>query len=359
MTQNIYDNPEFFAGYSRLGRSVEGLEGAAEWPALRSLLPDLRRLRVVDLGCGFGWFCRWAREQGAAEVLGIDVSEKMLARARDTTTDTAVTYLRADIERLDLPEAGFYLAYSSLALHYIQDLAGLLVKLHCALVPGGHLVFSVEHPIFTAPRHPGWSVDADGCKTWPVDNYLCEGLRTTDWLAEASSSSTALWAHISTSCFDWASRSLMSRSGARPTSRSWRTRPGPRNDSGRCFCSLRLGGEGIRPVFRQSQPPGQGLTALSQEKIVEELSPEDAVDAKITKVVPQFAPRAEQGHIDVVSHCNRTNCPARMMTLFVDIGNGDFTRFVDRMPQVRRVDPVRRRRAAVGDVNRRGDEMRL
>ncbi|HMD63937.1 MAG TPA: class I SAM-dependent methyltransferase [Stellaceae bacterium] len=184
MTQNIYDNPEFFAGYSRLGRSVEGLDGAAEWPALRSLLPDLRRLRVVDLGCGFGWFCRWAREQGAAEVLGIDVSEKMLARARDTTTDTAVTYLRADIERLDLPEAGFYLAYSSLALHYIQDLAGLLVKLHCALVPGGHLVFSVEHPIFTAPRHPGWSVDADGCKTWPVDNYLCEGLRTTDWLAE-------------------------------------------------------------------------------------------------------------------------------------------------------------------------------
>src|SRR5205823_8921369 len=56
MTQNIYDNPEFFEGYSRLGRSVEGLEGAAEWPALRALLPDLRGLRVVDLGCGFGWF---------------------------------------------------------------------------------------------------------------------------------------------------------------------------------------------------------------------------------------------------------------------------------------------------------------
>ena len=39
MTQNIYDNPEFFEGYGRLPRSVEGLEGAPEWPALRVLLP--------------------------------------------------------------------------------------------------------------------------------------------------------------------------------------------------------------------------------------------------------------------------------------------------------------------------------
>lgn len=52
MTQNIYDNPEFFEAYSWLGRSVAGLAGAAEWPALRALLPDLRGLRIVDLGCG-------------------------------------------------------------------------------------------------------------------------------------------------------------------------------------------------------------------------------------------------------------------------------------------------------------------
>src|ERR1700688_490398 len=103
MTQNIYDNPGFLQGYTQLGRSVEGLDGAAEWPALRALLPDLRGLNVIDLGCGFGWFCRWARDQGAARVLGLDVSEKMLARARDTTGDAAITYARADLEQLDLP----------------------------------------------------------------------------------------------------------------------------------------------------------------------------------------------------------------------------------------------------------------
>jgi SAM-dependent methyltransferase len=183
MTQNIYDNPEFFAGYSRLGRSVEGLEGAAEWPALRALLPELQGLRVVDLGCGFGWFCRWAREQGAAGVLGIDVSENMLARARAETTDAAITYLKTDLERVELPERAFDVAYSSLALHYIENLGRLLAIVHSALVPGGRLLFSAEHPIFTAPMQPGWSISADGRKSWPVDSYLCEGPRKTDWLA--------------------------------------------------------------------------------------------------------------------------------------------------------------------------------
>jgi SAM-dependent methyltransferase len=183
MAQNIYDNPEFFAGYSRLPRSVEGLDGAPEWPALRALIPDVRGLRIVDLGCGYGWFCRWARKQGAAQILGVELSEKMLARARSATADAAaISYVRADIETLDLPRASFDLAYSSLALHYLEDFAGLLARMHRALVSGGHLVFSVEHPILTAPMRPGWVVDEHGRKTWPVDSYLVEGPRQTDWL---------------------------------------------------------------------------------------------------------------------------------------------------------------------------------
>jgi SAM-dependent methyltransferase len=184
MTQDIYDNEEFFEQYSRLSRSVEGLAGAPEWPALRALLPDLRGLRVLDLGCGFGWFCRWARQMGAAHVLGIDVSDKMLARSRGTTQDTAITYTRADMEQLELPLASFDLVYSSLVLHYIDGLDELMAEVYRSLVPGGRLVFSVEHPIFTAPADPGWSLNAAGHKTWPVDRYLDEGPRSTDWLAK-------------------------------------------------------------------------------------------------------------------------------------------------------------------------------
>ena len=184
MAQNIYDDPGFFAGYSQLGRSTHGLDGAPEWPVLRAMLPDVRGRRIVDLGCGFGWFCRWARDQGAEDVLGLDLSENMLARARAASPGAGIRYARADLEHLTLPEAGFDLAYSSLALHYVEDLGRLLDTVHRALVPGGHFVFSIEHPIYMAPTRPGWLVDADGRKTWPVDRYSVEGLRRTDWLAK-------------------------------------------------------------------------------------------------------------------------------------------------------------------------------
>ena len=184
MTQNIYDDPEFFQGYAQLGRSIGGLDAAPEWPALQAMLPPMKGLKVVDLGCGYGWFSRWASENGANSVLGLDVSEKMLAQANTSTSASNIHYARADLEHLDLPSASFDLAYSSLALHYIKDLPGLFAKIHDALVPGSRFVFSIEHPIFMAPRNPGWLIDNEGNKRWPVDSYQREGERVTHWLAE-------------------------------------------------------------------------------------------------------------------------------------------------------------------------------
>jgi SAM-dependent methyltransferase len=88
------------------------------------------------------------------------------------------------MEQLELFPESFDLVYSSLALHYIEDLDGLMAEVHRSLVPGGSVVFSVEHPLFTAPADPQWSVGDTGRKTWPVDGYLDEGPRSTDWLAK-------------------------------------------------------------------------------------------------------------------------------------------------------------------------------
>ena len=184
MAQNIYDNPQFFKGYSRLNRSVNGLDGAPEWPALKALVPVLSGLRVVDFGCGFGWFCRWAREQGAERILGLDLSERMIAVAREKTSDPAIDYRITDLERLDLPLQSFDFAYSSLALHYIEDFRKLAATVYRALSPGAMFVFSIEHPIYMASSEPGWQTDKSGRKVWPVDGYSVEGLRTTDWLAK-------------------------------------------------------------------------------------------------------------------------------------------------------------------------------
>ncbi|MGJ8544372.1 MAG: class I SAM-dependent methyltransferase [Sulfitobacter sp.] len=184
MAQNIYDNPDFFAGYSQLPRQVNGLAGAPEWPAIRDLLPDVAGSAVADLGCGFGWASRWFRAQGAASVLGVDLSQNMITRARTDTDDAAIEYRIADLEGLALPQAAFDLVYSALTFHYVQDFERLARMIHAALKPGGRLVFSIEHPIFMAARHPQWMQDEDGRKTWPVNGYSVEGPRRTDWLAK-------------------------------------------------------------------------------------------------------------------------------------------------------------------------------
>lgn len=82
MKENKYDNPKFFEQYSQMSRSVEGLKGAGEWHELKKMLPDFKGKRVLDLGCGFGWHCIYAAEHGASSVIGIDLSERMLAEAK-------------------------------------------------------------------------------------------------------------------------------------------------------------------------------------------------------------------------------------------------------------------------------------
>jgi 2-polyprenyl-3-methyl-5-hydroxy-6-metoxy-1,4-benzoquinol methylase len=183
--QNKYDDPGFFAKYSSLPRSVGGLNNAGEWPAFQSLLADLGGKRVLDLGCGFGWHCRYARQQGAGFVLGVDLSERMLARARQHPPDSAVEYRRSAVEDLDFDAAEFDVVISSLVLHYVACLDVLCRKIFGWLRAGGRFVFSVEHPVFTASAAQQWCLDPAGEKLhWPVDNYHEQGPRRTQWLSE-------------------------------------------------------------------------------------------------------------------------------------------------------------------------------
>ena len=99
MKENKYDDSVFFEQYSHMPRSEQGLSAAGEWPALKALLPELAGKRVLDLGCGFGWHCRYAAEHGAARVLGTDLSQRMLERAR--AHRDSHTYVAENMEQLE------------------------------------------------------------------------------------------------------------------------------------------------------------------------------------------------------------------------------------------------------------------
>lgn len=182
--QNIYDNPQFFKGYKHLRDLDTGLNGVLEVPAMRALLPDLAGKHVLDLGCGFGDFARYARKQGAVAVTAVDLSQKMIEQAIQLTSDTHVQYVQHAIESY-IPQAdSFDLVVSSLALHYIEDYAQLTRLVYASLTPGGQFVFSVEHPVCTA-NSLGWVQDSDGTRLhWPLDRYAEQGQRQTTWFVD-------------------------------------------------------------------------------------------------------------------------------------------------------------------------------
>lgn len=185
MKQNKYDDDVFFSAYEKMSRSIEGLEGAGEWPILQSLLPKLENKSVLDLGCGYGWHCRYAREQKASSVIGVDISENMLQKAREMTDDPFISYLKMPIEDIQFKDEQFDVVISSLAFHYIEPFDAVCKKVFQYLKRGGSFIFSVEHPIFTSRKEQDWYYDDAGNRLhWPVDHYQSEGLRETTFLTE-------------------------------------------------------------------------------------------------------------------------------------------------------------------------------
>jgi SAM-dependent methyltransferase len=184
MAQNIYDDPAFFEGYRKIARSRDGLAMAGEWPSLQAMLPDPNGLEVLDLGCGLGYHCQWAAERGAASVTGIDLSERMLAKARETCAGLAVEFRRDDLETADLGVDRYDLMLSSLAVHYLEDFDGFCARVRRALRAGGTFAFSMEHPVFAARATPDFMTDAEGRMVGATYQYLNEGKRLTNWIVD-------------------------------------------------------------------------------------------------------------------------------------------------------------------------------
>ena len=188
LKENKYDNETFFQKYSQMSRSQEGLQGAGEWQTLKKILPDFQGKRVLDLGCGYGWHCIYAAQQGAKEVTGIDLSQKMLAVAKEKTEQsgfTNINYHRCAIEDASFPEECFDIVFSSLALHYVKDYQKTVADVYRWLKPRGTFIFSAEHPVFTAYGSQDWYYGEDGeILHFPVDRYYYEGERKASFLGE-------------------------------------------------------------------------------------------------------------------------------------------------------------------------------
>lgn len=103
------------------------------------------RDRIVDIGCGTGQLARQAAVHARfGQVLGIDLSEPMLARARERAAAEnlgRLSFERGDAQIHEFPPAAFDLALSRFGVMFFGDPVAAFANIGRALRPGGRLVF--------------------------------------------------------------------------------------------------------------------------------------------------------------------------------------------------------------------------
>ena len=139
-----------------LGRAAKGVFGPGmndEKRIARLLLALSPGDGILDIACGTGNFTReFARTVGPAGlVVGIDVSDTMLARAvrdtRDADLGDRIAYVRGDAAHLPFREKSFDAVCCFAALHLFHDPLGALDRMMSVLTPGGRIA------IFTSARN--------------------------------------------------------------------------------------------------------------------------------------------------------------------------------------------------------------
>lgn len=186
MKQNIYDNPVFFEKYNSLRNSGVTYNDFVEQPAMKSVIPTLHGKLILDLGCGAGHLARYCIENGAARVLGVDISRNMIDQANKENKHENIDYICMPIEDLELTDYKFDIIISSLAVHYIEDYSALVEKVSQLLNKNGAFIFSTEHPMVTARREKNnWIKDTEGNRLhYAVDHYQEEGKREEHWYVD-------------------------------------------------------------------------------------------------------------------------------------------------------------------------------
>ncbi len=141
-------------GFALLADTYDARQGGdphlqLESRAVVELLPPLNGLRVGDIGCGTGRYALVLARTGATEVIGIDLSPDMLARARQkaTSAELPVKLARGDLlASLPLPDRYLDLAVCALTLSFVDNMEKAFAELARVLAPGGALVISELHP---------------------------------------------------------------------------------------------------------------------------------------------------------------------------------------------------------------------
>lgn len=139
-TRQAYNS--WAAQYDTNSNRTRDLEGQS----LRTVLATIPFATCLELGCGTGKNTAWLIEQ-ATHITAVDLSEEMLARAKEKITSDRVQFTQADLTAdWTFRTRQYDLVTFSLVLEHIEHLEPVLGEAAQALHPGGHVYIGELHP---------------------------------------------------------------------------------------------------------------------------------------------------------------------------------------------------------------------
>jgi ubiquinone/menaquinone biosynthesis C-methylase UbiE len=153
-----------------------------EVPYILELIGDAHGKKVLDSGCGTGFYSLWLSEKGA-KVLGVDSSQEMIkvAKEKASSKNLDVRFLIGDVTRLKMKDAAFDVVLSTLVLTEVKELGKAISEFVRVAKKGGDIIISIQHPLLTGGD---WERESGQKLFRKIDNYFTERELEVIWESE-------------------------------------------------------------------------------------------------------------------------------------------------------------------------------
>jgi ubiquinone/menaquinone biosynthesis C-methylase UbiE len=151
-------------------------------PEMLKFVGNLKGKKVLDAGCGDGYWSRIFAKQGA-KVIGVDLSSMMLEKARqeEEKEELSITYKKCSFTDLSCFEnESFDVIFSFMALMDGPDCDKATKAFFRILRPEGDLFFNITHPCFVTENHR-WFNDDDEKRKLAVRGYFSDEPYIVRW----------------------------------------------------------------------------------------------------------------------------------------------------------------------------------
>lgn len=180
-------NADAWTQLARMGYDI--YRDGCNTPAFLKILPEVRNLHGLDVGCGEGENTRRVAQLGAM-MTGTDVSPTFIKHCREFESDSkaikSITYLVADANKLPFDDQSFDFVISTMVFMDLEDLDGSLKEVNRVLKQGGFFQFSIVHPCFQTPGMR-WVFDEQGKRIGvEASRYFEEGRIDDQWTFTAA-----------------------------------------------------------------------------------------------------------------------------------------------------------------------------